>query len=78
MPVIKFDLDLHIPTINYDMNTTKGKYPHLQDIEFAKVKSDKVTVLIGTSHADLLVHREYRTGKNGEPVAVKLNINCNC
>ena len=35
------------------------------------MKSDKVTVLIGTNHADLLVHREYRTGKDGEPVPVK-------
>ena len=84
--------DLDIPKINYDMNAIKRKNTHLQDIEFPKVKSDKVTVLISTNHADLLVHREYRTGKDGEPVAVKtalgwlivggtklnkLNTNCN-
>ena len=48
--------DLDIPKINYDINAIKLKHPHLQDIEFPKVKSDKVTVLIGTNHADLLVH----------------------
>ena len=53
------------------MNAIKRKYFHLQHIEFLKVKSDRVTVLIGTNHTDLLVHREYRTGKDGEPVAVK-------
>ena len=45
--------DLDIPEINYDMNAIKRKYHHLQDIEFPKVKSDKVTVLIGINHADL-------------------------
>ena len=73
------------------MNTTKWQYPPLQDIEFPKVKLDKVTVLIGTNHADLFVHQEYRTGKDSEPVAIetalswlivggtklnKLNMNC--
>ena len=53
------------------MNAIKRKYPHLQDIEFAKVKSDKVTVSVDTNRADLLVHREYQTGKEDEPVAVK-------
>ena len=54
------------------MNATKRKYPHLQDIKFPKVKSDKVTVLIGTKRADLLVHREYFIGNDGEPVALKI------
>ena len=62
--------DLDIPTLNYDMNAIKRKYPRLQDIKFPKLKSDKVTVLIGTNHVDLLFHGEYRTGKDGEPVAV--------
>ena len=44
--------DLDIPTINYDMNAIKWTYSHLQNIEFLKVKSDKVTVLIGTNHTD--------------------------
>ena len=36
------------------MNAIKRKYPPLQvqDIEFPKVKSNKVTVLDGTNHAD--------------------------
>ena len=46
------------------MNTTKWQYPPLKDIEFPIVKSGKVTVLIGTNHADLLVHQEYQTGKD--------------
>ena len=56
--------DLDIPTRHYDMNTTKWQYPPLQDIEFPIVKSEKVTVLIGTNHADLLVRQEYQTGKD--------------
>ena len=48
--------DLDIPKINYDVNTIKRKYSHFQDTEFPKVKSDKITVLIGPNHADLLVH----------------------
>ena len=63
--------DLNIPAINYDKNAIKRKYLHLQDIEFPKVRSDKVTVLTGTNHANLLVHLEYRTSKDDEPVAVK-------
>ena len=35
------------------MNAIKRNYRHLQDIEFPKVKPDKVTVLIGINHADL-------------------------
>ena len=36
------------------MDAIKGKCPHLQDIEFPKVKLEKVKVLIGTNHADFL------------------------
>ena len=74
------------------MKEIKWKYSHLQDKEYPKVKTDKVTVLLGTNHADLLVHLQYRTGKDGERVSLKialgwlivggtklnkLNMNCN-
>ena len=56
------------------MNKIKLDYPHLQGIEFPKVKHKEVTVLIGSNHADLLIHRESRSGKEGDPIAVKTTL----
>ena len=39
-------------------------------------KPAKVTVLIGTNQADLLVHWEYLTGKDGQLVTVKTALGC--
>ena len=36
------------------MIATKEKDPHLQQKEFPKVKSDKMTVLIGTNYAEII------------------------
>ena len=36
----------------------------------------KVTVLIDTNQADLLVHLQYLTGKDGELVTVKTALGC--
>ena len=35
------------------------------------LKDSDVTLLIGTDHADLLLHRDFCQGQNGEPTAVK-------
>ena len=33
-----------------------------------------VTVLIGSDHPELLPHQEFKTGKSGDPVAVKTKL----
>ena len=40
------------------------------------MKDLDVTILIGTDHADLLLHRELRVGRDGEPMAVKTKLDC--
>ena len=47
---------------------------HLKDIDFPVLKDLDVTLLIGTDHADLLLHRDFRQGQNGEPTAVKTTL----
>ena len=61
----------------HDMNAIKRKCPYLQDIELPKVKTDKVTVLFGTNHADVLVHQEYHRGKDGRTVLGELIVGGN-
>ena len=46
---------------------------HLKDIDFP-VKDSDVTLLIGTDHADLLLHKDIRQGQYGEPTAVKTTL----
>ena len=50
------------------------KYSHLNGIEFPRLKDLGVTILIGTHHADLLLHREFRAGRDGEPMAIKTKL----
>ena len=38
------------------------------------MKDSDVTLLIGTDHADLLLHKDIRQGQNGEPTAVKTTL----
>ena len=49
-------------------------YPHLKDIDFPVMKDSNVTLLIGTNHTDLLLHRDFRLGQNGELAAVKTTL----
>ena len=66
----------------------KSRFSHLADIKFSEFKEDEVTLLIGTNHMDLLLHRDYINGSIGEPTAIKNvfgwilvgsdnNVNCN-
>ena len=58
----------------YDRSKLNQKYPHLNGIEFPKLKDLYVTISIGTDYADLLFHRELRVGSDGEPMAVKTEL----
>ena len=49
-------------------------HPHLKDIDFPVLKDSNVTLLIGTDHANLLLHRTFRQEQNGDPTAVKTTL----
>ena len=63
--------NLKIPFNRYDVSEIKKIHPHLKDIDFPVLKDSDVTLLIGTDHTDLLLHKDFRQGHNGEPTAVK-------
>ena len=62
--------NLEIPFNRYDVSEIKKIHPHLKDIDFPVLKDSDVMLLIGTDHADLLLHRDFRQGQNEEPTAV--------
>ena len=66
--------NLKIPFNRYDVSEIKKIHPHLKDIDFPVLKDSDVTLLIGADHADLLLHRDFRQGQNGEPTAVKTTL----
>ena len=65
--------NLEIPFNRYDVSEIKKIHPHLKDINFPVLKDSDVT-LIGTHHADLLLHRDFRQGHNVGPTAVKITL----
>ena len=72
--------NLKIPFNRYDVSEIKKKkkkkkiHPHLKDTDFPVLKDSDVTLLIGTDHANVLLHRDFRQGQNGEPTAVKTTL----
>lgn len=49
-------------------------YPYLNGIEFPRLKDLGETKPIGSDHGDLLLHREFRVGRDGESMAVKMKL----
>ena len=49
------------------------KYIHTYN-DFPLLKDSDVTLLIGTDHANLLLHRDFRQGQNGDATAVKTRL----
>ena len=66
--------NLKIPFNRYDVSEIKKMHPHLKDIDFPVLKDSNVTLLIGTDHANLLLHRTFRQEQNGDPTAVKTTL----
>ena len=66
--------NLKIPFNRYDVSEIKKIHPHLKDIDFPLLKDSDVTLLIGTDHANLLLHRDFRQGQNRGPTAVKTTL----
>ena len=64
---------LNIPNNKID-EVVISKYEHLHDISLPKPNKGDITVLIGSNHPELLLHREFKIGKPGDPVAVKTKL----
>ena len=64
--------NLKIPFNRYDLSEIKTIHPNLKDIDFPLLKDSDVTLLIGADHTNLLLHRDFRQGQNGDPTAVKI------
>ena len=62
---------LDVPTVKYNANEIKNQYQHLRDIPFCDISDDNVGLLIGTNYAELRIHRDFRVGDLGDPIAVK-------
>ncbi|CAB4010492.1 Hypothetical predicted protein, partial [Paramuricea clavata] len=48
-----------------------SRWPHLSDISIPEIDEDEVTILIGANIPEVQVHEESRTGRIGEPYAVR-------
>ena len=66
--------NLKIPFNRYDVSEIKKIHSHLKDIDLPLLKDSDVTLLIGTDHANLLLHRDFRQGQNRDPTAVKTTL----
>ena len=66
--------NLKIPFNRYDISEIKKIHPLLKNIDFPVLKDSDVTLLIGTDHANLLLHRNFRQGQNGDPTAVRTTL----
>ena len=66
--------NLKVPFNRYDTLEIKKIHPHLKDIDFQVLKGSDVKLLIGADHANLLLHRDFRQGQNGDPTAVKTTL----
>ena len=43
-------------------------------IDIRPLRDLDITILIGNDHADSLLHREFRVGRDGEPMAFKTKL----
>ena len=66
--------DLQLPTSQITSKEMKQKWPHLHDIEFPPPNNNDVTILIGADMPHLLLHLDYKVGKQNDPVAIKTKL----
>ena len=62
---------LDVTTVKHDANEIKNQYQHLKDILFCDINDGNIGLLIGINYSDLLIHRDFRVGDPGDPIAVK-------
>lgn len=63
--------DLALPMQNVDANELRRHYPHLRGIPIEGMVNVRPRILIGLSHAKLLVGTKLRCGGDNDPVAIK-------
>ena len=59
--------NLSIPHTSYSTQELQKRYQHLQGIDIPSISSSDITVLIGADMPQLLIHEEYKAGKENEP-----------
>ena len=62
---------LGVPDNEINISNLKKQFRHLRGINFPTFRNSEVTLLIGTNHADFLIHKDFRVGKEGEPLEVE-------
>ena len=58
--------NLSIPHTSYSTQELQKRYQHLQGIDIPSISSSDITVLIGADMPQLLIHEEYKAGKENE------------
>ena len=56
-----------IPQTSCSTQELQERYQHLQGIDIPSISSSDITVLIGADMPQLLIHEEYKAGKENEP-----------
>ena len=55
-----------------NISNLKKQFLHVRDINFPTFQSSEVTLVIGTNYADFLIYKDFRVGKDREPLAVEI------
>ena len=59
--------NLSIPHTSYSTQELQKSYQHLQGIYIPSISSSDIAMLIGADMPQLLIHEEYKAGKENEP-----------
>ena len=62
---------LNVSDNKINISNLKRQFPHLRSINFPTSRNSEIALLIGTNNADFLIHKDFRVGKEGEPLTVE-------
>ena len=65
---------MSIPHTSCSTQELQKRYQHLQGIDIPPISSSDIIVLIGADKPQLLIHEEYKAGKENEPYAVRTKL----
>ena len=63
--------DLTIPLKHFAVCTRRDLWPHLRQVTFPEVETNKVSVLIGTNVQEAFIPLEVKKGEPNEPFAIR-------
>lgn len=66
--------ELQLPCQSLDMNYLKSEFGYLRNLSIDSYSEVRPRLLIGLTHASIMLVRKSREGKMGEPIAVKTNL----